>query len=197
MMLLNDLIEYHSAWGTLSGGGGVNLDDAWLRESRIQEDPTIDFVGYWDAATPATHDHNNLYVSVWRREGWGLAVLVNYGAERIEAEVAFDPAGLGLAGLVADAVRVRDVDKGLVQYFDDDVTLLEKLKVTELVMEPQEEEEWLTNMPLEQPPTLAERKAADPDAVFEWKDGVLRAPVRGYDFRLFEFTAPKEDTWKH
>ncbi len=188
MMLLNDLLEYHLPWGCYSHGGGVDLDDAWLRECRIREDTAINFVGYWDAATPATHGHKDLYVSAWKRDGWGLAVLVNYGKERIEAEVAFDLAKLGLAGVEPVAVRVRDVDPTLLSYFDDDVTTLKKPD-----LRPPDDPEGMAEeldafvAALEKPKSLAERKAADPDGKFEWKDGVLRCPVRRYDFRLFEF----------
>jgi hypothetical protein len=186
MMLLNDLIGYGEAWGKLSPGGGVDLDPAWLRESRIREDASIEFVPYWDAATPAAHGHKNLYVSVWKRDGWCAAILVNYGPDRIEAEVAFDPERMGFSGVAPAAIRVRDVDPSLVSYFEDDLTKLEKPKPKlddPLAKAPDE----LEDFSLEEPPTLAERKAADPDGKFEWKDGVLRAPVRGYDFRLFEF----------
>lgn len=186
MMLLNDLLGYHDAWGHYATGGGINLDDAWLRECRIREDPTIDFVGYWDEATPATHIHTNLYVSAWKRNGWCLAVLVNYGAERIEAQVSFDPAKMGLGGVEPSAIHVRDVDRGLIQYFDNDVTLLELPKGPGFV--DRNGDDSLADLTLEEPLDTEQRRGADPDAAFEWKDGLLRAPVRAYDFRLFEFT---------
>jgi hypothetical protein len=120
--------------------------------------------------------------------------LVNYGGERVEAEVRLDIQKMGFGDVAADTVAIRDVDSGLLRYFDNDVTQMERPAAPEAGLLEDELGDVLGDLTLEEPPTLEERKAADPDGEFKWEDGVLRCPVRRHDFRLFEFvTHPKPD----
>jgi len=39
----------------------------------------------------------------------------------------------------------------------------------------------------DEPQTMTERQAQDPDGAYAWQGGVLTCPVRRHDYRLFEF----------
>jgi hypothetical protein len=179
-LLVHDLV-----WTVPYSGGRHEIDEAWIRESRLRLDPATAFVGYWDPATPATHQHPALHVSVWKRPGWCAIALANWGQDRLEAEVRLDPQGMGFGDLAPDAWILRDVDKTLLSYFDDDVTKLERPELA-ADLDLGKKAADLGDLRLEEPPTLQQRKAADPDGQFTWQEGVLRCPVRRHDFRLFE-----------
>ncbi len=178
-LLIHDLV-----W-TVGMGSHHEVDSAWLKSSRLCLDPETKFVGYWDPASPASHRHPGLYVSVWKRPGWCAAAVVNYGKERIEAEVRLDLKAMGFDG-AAETVTVKDVDSSLIRYFDDDITKYKKPEASK-VEDIEGGKDDLADLGLEEAKTADQRKAADPDAKFEWKDGILKCPVRRHDFRLFEF----------
>lgn len=182
------LMVHDIVW-TVGMGTVHEVDKNWIRESKLCLDPDTQFVGYWDKKPVASHRHADLYVSAWKREGWCAVALVNYGKERLEATVRLDLKAMGFDTIAPDGVTIRDVDKTLISYFDDDVTRLKKPVLpqkTDLLAD----EDNFGELELEEPPTLEERKAADPDGRCTWKDGVLTCPVRRHDFRLFEFRAP-------
>jgi len=179
-LLVHDLV-----W-TIGMGSRHEIDDNWVRASKLRLDPHTEFVGYWHPRPVASHDHPDLYVSAWKRPGWCAVALVNYANERVEAEVRLDLNAMGFGQADPADIEIRDVDTTLLCYFDDDATQLEKPEADALfAVGDEDDEEEL--MGLEAPPTPAERKANDPDGKFEWTDGVLRCPVRRHDFRLFEF----------
>lgn len=208
-LLVHDLV-----WTVPYLGTRHDIDHAWIRESRIRLEPDTDFVAYWEPETPATHTHPELYVSIWKRPGWSVVALANWGNERLEAEVTLDLAAMGFADVDAGDVSIRDVDKNLLTYLPEDFAReQEKPPTVEAMQEmagadgenagpaetlverilnlPAEGDRWLRDLTLEEKPTEDERRAgaraADPDGSFEWRDGVLRCPVRRHDFRLFEF----------
>ncbi len=181
------LLVHDLAWTV--GIFRTELDAQWIAEARIRLDPSIRFVGYWDSAPVASHPYPALYVSAWKRPGWCAVALANYGQERVEAQVRLDLNAMGFDGVAPEAVTIRDVDRSLIRYFDDDVT---KLKKPELPNDedPTGKPAGMEDFNLDAPLTLKERTAADPDGQFEWRDGVLHCPVRRHDFRLFEFKVP-------
>ncbi|MEX0670920.1 MAG: glycoside hydrolase domain-containing protein [Pirellulales bacterium] len=164
---------------------GSETWQTWVRPNMLTQPENV-LVPYWDPRPVAPSGPEGLYVTAWKRDGWCGMVLANWTKDRVEAELTLDLAAMGFAGVKPEAVTIRDVDASLISYFDDDVSRLEKPKP--VLDDPLAEiPEDLENFSLDAPPTLAERKAADPDGRFEWKDGVLRASVRRHDFRLFEF----------
>lgn len=185
----------------LPGSLGKTWD--WVRPNILNRKELV-YVPYWDSAPPAAHKHRDLYVSAWKRDGWCAVVLVNYSKERIEAEVRLDPKSMGLGNASPEQVTIRQVDEHLLSYFDEDVTQLkapdaEKIAETALLhptAEPEpgdfeagadNEEDELDELGFKEKITPEKRRARDPDGKFEWKDGVLKCPVRPHDFRLFEF----------
>ncbi len=158
------------------------FDDQTLDAFGLRE-PDTAFLAYWREPAAARHSHPDLKVAAWKRAGRALLLLVNLGDARIEAEVTPDAAALGFAPGMT--LRLLDRDPDLLTYFDEDVTTVGK---PALDADPAAE----AALNLERDPKtipLAERRAADPDGRFEWKNGVLRCPVRRHDYRLFEITA--------
>ena len=178
------LMVHDIVW-TIGMGGQHEVDQAWLRESKLCLDSDVRFVGYWDPATPAAHQHPDLYVSVWKRPGWCAVALASWAANRLQAQVKLDVQAMGFGNVAPEGVTVRDADTTLLSYFDD-VTRLKKPGLPNDIDMTKKATD-LDGLSLEAPPTVQERKEADPDGKFEWKDGVLRCPVRRHDFRLFEF----------
>ncbi|MDP7130780.1 MAG: hypothetical protein QF437_09835, partial [Planctomycetota bacterium] len=98
---------------------------------------------------------------------------------------------------------IRDVDRTLLSYFDQDLTKLktpdaediageeletsDKREAGDLEAGADDEESELEELGFKKKVTLKDRKANDPDGKFEWKDGLLKCPVRPHDFRLFVF----------
>ena len=182
------LLVHDQVWGVQSH----QLDLKWIQNTRLQLDTDITFVGYWDDKAVAIRQQDGLYISTWRRNGWCAVALANWRNDRLEAQVELDLAVMGLAEHSPDSLAVRDVDSNLITYIDDP----RKIKPPDLpdgmgvsdVGSTRESEE----LTLDEPLTLAQRKAAEPDAQFAWENGILRCPVRRHDFRLFEFVV-KED----
>ena len=181
------------------------LDRAWIQQTKLRLEPTIAFIGYWDSRPVASHQHEGLYVSAWKREGWCAVALANWSRQRIEAEVTLDLKAMGFEAAAAEALIIRDVDTNLLSYFDGDLAKPpDAEKVGEAALldptgtgEPgdleagaENEEDDLDELGFKKKFTLKDRKAADPDGKFEWKDGLLKCPVRPHDFRLFEFRLP-------
>ncbi len=160
--------------------------EGWVRPNMLSRSENT-LVPYWDRRPVAPSAPAGLYVTGWKRDGWCGLVLANWNKDRVEAELTLDLEAMGFAGANPANILIRDVDASLLSYFDDDVTALEKPKpvLADPLLEVPDD---LADFTLEAPPTLAERKAADPDGSFEWRDGVLRVSVRRHDFRLFEFT---------
>jgi hypothetical protein len=113
--------------------------------------------------------------------------MANWTTNRVEAELTLDLDAMGFGRMKPEDVKMRDVDANLITYFDDDVMLIEKPKIVDIDLMDDGLGGELGDLTLDEPPTLDERKAADPDGKSEWKDGVLRCPVRRHDLRLFEF----------
>jgi len=202
-LMVNDIV-----WTVCHLGGRHEVDRDWLKESKLRLDPDTEFVPYWDGQPVATHSHKNLYVCAWKRPGWCAVGLVNWSRERIEAEVSLDPKAMGFADAAPDALTIRDVDTSLLRYFDEDVTKMKAPDADSIaeaaLQEPADdaegedleagadnEEDELDELGFKKKVTLKDRKAADPDGKFEWKDGILKCPVRPHDFRLFEFRLPR------
>jgi hypothetical protein len=203
-LLVNDIV-----W-TISGhlGGRSEVDSGWLKRSRLCLDPDTEFVPYWDSTGVASHTYKNLYVCAWRRPGWCAVAMVNWSRERIEAEARLSPKAMGFSDASADTVSIRDVDTSLLRYFDEDVTKMkapdagslgdaapldtaDKAKAGGLEAGTGKEEDELDELGFKKKATLEDRRAKDPDGKFEWKNGVLKCPVRPHDFRLFEFRPPE------
>jgi len=192
------LLAHDIVWTVGHLGGRFEVDRQWLKQSQLCLDPDTVFVPYWSPNRLAAHSHPDLYVSAWRRKGLCVVALVNWSRKRVEAEVALDTRAMGFAA----APTVRDVDSGLLTYFDDDVTRMkapkrpsageELLKMTDTPDAPagEDADDGLGDLTLKEELTPEQRRAKDPDGTFTWKAGVLRCPVRPHDFRLFEFRAP-------
>ncbi len=147
----------------------------------LREPDTV-FVPYWGEARLAEHGHPGLKLAAWRRPGQCLVLLVNLGAERLEAEVRLNPAAMGFAG-DEGALEAADVDASLLTYFAEDATTVKPPAIGDDPLAAKA-------LDLERDPDaipLAERRAADPDGRFDWRDGLLRCPVRRHDYRLFLF----------
>jgi len=183
------LLVHDIVW-TVGMGGHHEVDEDWLRASKLCLDPDTAFVGYWDPAAVARHGHGDLYASAWKRPGWCAVALANWGKDRLEAELRLDLKAMGFGDVPPAQVQIRDVDTKLLKYFDNDAS---RIKSTEAPQGPNPPgtsdlvEELLR--PAEKP-APDERRAADPDGAFHWAGGVLRCPVRRHDFRLFEFRTP-------
>ncbi|MBF0244801.1 MAG: hypothetical protein HQL31_05965, partial [Planctomycetes bacterium] len=126
----------------------------------------------------------DLRVSAWKRDGKCMVLLVNIGADRLEAAVKLDRKAMGLSEGAPDDLKIREADPELIQYFEEDRTTVEAPKVGEAM-------ESLGGLSLELreedlPPE--ERRARDPDGKFTWKGGILTCPVRRHDYRRFVFT---------
>jgi hypothetical protein len=158
----------------------------WTRPNMLMRPENV-FVPYWAPEPVAPNAPSDLYVSAWKRDGWCSVTLVNWSTNRVEAELQLDLQAMGFGRAAPDEVSARDVDSRLLTYFDDDVTLIEKPETVQVDMMGEAGDDPLEDLTLEEPPTLEERRTADPDGEFEWKDGILRCPVRRHDFRLFEF----------
>jgi len=181
------LMAHDLGWLSESMPAAVGSEtwEKWVRPNMLARPENI-LVPYWDPRPVAPQSPEGLYVTAWKRDGWCCVVVANWNKDRVEAELPLDLEAMGFAGVKPEAVVIRDVDASLLSYFDDDVTKLEKPKP--VLDDPLAEvPEDLEDFNLEAPPTPAERKAADPDGTFSWKDGVLRAAVRPHDFRMFEF----------
>jgi len=179
------LLVHDQVWGVQ----GSELDRAWIEKTRLQLDPAITFVGYWDEAPVAAHRHDGLYVSAWKRDGWCVVALANWRDEPIEAEVTLDLRAMGFGDVNPEALVIRDADTRLITYFDDDPRKIERPDLPGATTFGKDDPllDGL-DLTLEEPLTLEQRKAADPEAAFAWKVGMLRCPVRRQDFRLFEFS---------
>jgi predicted FMN-binding regulatory protein PaiB len=164
---------------------GSETWEQWVQPNMLSRPENV-LVPYWDPRPVAPNGPEGLSVTAWKRDGWCAVVLANWNKDRVEAELPLDLEAMGFGGLKTEAIMIRDVDPNLLSYFDDDVSKLEKPrpKLDDPLAEVPDD---LEDFSLEAPPTLGERKAADPDGKFQWKDGVLRAAVRRHDFRLFEF----------
>jgi hypothetical protein len=161
---------------------GWGFDPAVMDDFGLRQPDTV-FVPYWGKNSVAPHSQTNLKISAWKRPGRCLALLVNVGNERLEAEVRFDPAAMGLGEQGGAAVQMIERDPNLLTYFDEDVTNQKKPEVGQA----EDQDEFTLEVPQKNLP-VAERKAKDPDGKSEWTSGVLRCPIRRHDFRLFEFT---------
>lgn len=209
---------HHGKWGLRTTwlsfmGGGVAPPPAWeFRQQRAYaanlglhdiawhfpgcgfrfDEPDVEFVPYWDNGGLASHEHEDLTMSAWKRDGDCIVLLVNVGTNRLEAAVRLDPAPMGFGDRAADSLSIQDVDGTLLRYFDEDPTTVENPKMAESATVT--EMKGGTDMDAfsldERPEDLPsdERRAKDPDGTFEWKDGVLRCPVRRHDYRLFLFS---------
>jgi hypothetical protein len=157
----------------------------------LREPDTV-FVPYWDDGGLARHEHPDLKISAWTRNGQALVLLVNVGQERLEASVRLDPRALGFAE--SATLALRDVDPTLLTYFSEDATTVAAPKAEDMgqvedvvgggggaadALELEMRDDELAP---------AERRAKDPDGVFAWQDGVLTCPVRRHDYRLFLVT---------
>jgi hypothetical protein len=143
------------------------LDRAWVQASGLRSDPAVTFLPYWSSASPATHAHPGLYVSVWRREGRCVVALANWGRARIEATVRLDAKRMGFGVLPSDNLTVTDPDHAHVS------KIIREAAATDP----------------DAAPTLDDDldAQAQADAAFTWDGGILTCPVRGHDFRVFEF----------
>ena len=197
-LLANDIV-----WTVVHLGGQHEIDKKWIKESQLALDPETEFIGSWDAKPVATHAHDNLYACAWKRESWCAVALVNWSRTRIESEVRLDPKRMGFGSVAVDVIQIRDVDRTLLSYFDQDLTKLktpdaediageeletsDKREAGDLEAGADDEESELEELGFKKKVTLKDRKANDPDGKFEWKDGLLKCPVRPHDFRLFVF----------
>ena len=201
-MLVHDLV-----WTLRFFGSKALLDYDWVRSSRLRFDPNTEFVGYWAARPVAPDTPKDLYVSAWKREGWCAVAIANWSTNRVDAELKLHLEAMGFEDAEVEALVIRDVDSSLLSYFDEDVTKMkapDEEKIGEgALLDPidtgeagdleagaDNEEDDLDELGFKKKVTLKGRKAADPDGKFEWKDGILKCPVRPHDFRLFEFRLP-------
>ena len=179
------LLAHDILWTCEGLGQSYEIDRNWLRQSLLRTDPETQFVPYWDLGGLAAHAHRDLYVSAWKRSGRCVVSLVNWGNERLEAEVKLDLKAMGLGDVPPEQVQVRDVDATLLKYFDGDVSQVKRTDVPKSGRGPNDALDELLG-PADKPST-DQRRAKDPDGALAWKDGVLRCPVRRHDFRLLEF----------
>ena len=197
-LLANDIV-----WTVNHMGGRHEVDNEWIKESKLCLDPDTEFLPSWESKV-ATHAHQNLYVSAWKRDGLCAVAVVNWSKERIEAEVKLALKAMGFGDAAADAVAVKDVDTSLLRYFDEDLTrqkipdaedladagLLKTANAgdaSDLEAGAGNEEDELDELGFKKKVTLKDRKEKDPDGKFTWSSGILKCPVRPHDFRLFEF----------
>ena len=173
------------------------LPETAMRDFGLRQ-PDVEFLPYWENEKIAMRKSPDLYVTIWRRKGKCLVLIVNMGKERQEGEIRFDCQALGFANPAA--VRARDVDPDLLTYFDEDTTTMETPKtMAESDVKEHDEEaiafektakgetdiEHLTLEIRKEDLPLEKRRAEDPDGKFSWDTGVLRCPVRRHDYRLF------------
>jgi len=160
------------------------LDYRWLDKSGFLADPTVTFIPYWDPQGLYHREQTKLYICAWKRDGQCLVAMTNWEHERCEAAIALDPKVMGFGDVTADRLQVKDVDHAnLTIKFShtarplepDDISTDGGDKTASDKADAQEEEE----------------QRVIKDGAVEWKDGTLRCPVRGHDFRLFLFTVKK------
>ncbi len=155
------------------------FDDRELADFGLFDDD-VRFRGYWqpDALVRRSSHPETVHVSAWQRAGRWLVLVVNRGDTRVEARLTLD---------LPPTVRLRDADPTLLSYFADDLTTLAPPDAEK--SEPAgARDPLLGGFALDERPEelpAAERRARDPDRLFEWRDGVLACPVRRHDYRLF------------
>ena len=169
-------------------------DIAWPFASSLRgkfrlRDEMTQFAGYWDDENVGSAEDPNVQVSAWRRKGKCLVLAVNTGDERAEARIQLRVQNMGLAGTPPGQLTVEDIDATLLRYFDEDITRMEKPDAGTIA---EEQQNAVPDLGLEERPEdipVEERRAKDPDGAYEWKNGVLRCPIRRHDYRLFLFSA--------
>jgi hypothetical protein len=190
-MLLHDLI-----WNKHQRFVDTTLDYKTMDGLKLMIDSDTEFVPYWEPNGLASWEPaQSVKVSAWKRQGLCAVVVVNHGTNNVDARMQLSPKAMGFDSVEPETLAIRDVDPSLLRTFEAYVpppsgtTNILEMPLIDIDDTPDMESLLAqADADVEAAKPEEQRRAENPDAAFEWKDGILTCRVRRHDYRFFAFT---------